>query len=356
MTNLELIYENKIIFPQFLERKISIKHNKTLLYGVKSSGKTYLIYDYLSKNPDKNYIYIDMEDYKIDKNSLKFLEDFIYQHNIDILVIENYTKDIILPKVDSILLSTQDYINIEDFTILYIPPLDFEEFILFDTKHQNITNSFNSFLKYGNLAQIIDYKDYKKQLRNKEILELYEPNPTSREILKLLIKSSNELKSPFWLYSILKKQIKISKDFIYKQIKIYQNNKAIFLCEKYNQPKATKKIFCFNHALIDIVHFNKKFINIFTNMVFLELHNRYKEIFYLDNIDFYIPQTKTIILCTPFFNKLIFSNLSAKILKSIYNIDIEQIIFITINNNDENIFIDNINCEIIPFYEWALST
>ena len=353
MITLENIYENGINFPTFYERKIKIENNFTILYGAKNTGKTFLIYDYLS-NCDKNYIYIDILDYKFDKSLLSNLQQFIIDNNIKILVIENYSYDIKLPEVESIILSSKEFISIDNFVSIKVMPLDFEEYILFDTKHQNTVNSFNSFLKYGNIPDIIDYKDFKKHIRNKELLELYEPDQTSLQILKILIKSSGELKSPFWLYTILKKTIKISKDKLYKQIKQYEQNGIIFFIEKYNQPKAVKKIYCFNHSLIDIVSSDKKFSNQFSNMIFLELYNRYNNIYYLDGIDFYIPSTNHIIICMPFFNKITFSNITAKLLKSISTIDIITITIVTISNYD-TIYLDDIQCDIVPFYEWALT-
>ena len=56
---------------------------------------------------------------------------------------------------------------------MYVDPLDFEEFLLFDTKHQNSSYSFNSFLKFGNLPEIIEFVEIKKPVRNYEICKLY---------------------------------------------------------------------------------------------------------------------------------------------------------------------------------------
>jgi len=354
MKTLQNIYDNKINFPTFFERKIRINSNKTILYGAKSSGKTFLIYDYLSQYEDKNYIYIDENDFRFTKFSTIDLEEFIESNNIQILVIENYSNTIVLPKVDSIILSTKNNFNLDGFDIVEVLPLDFEEYILFDTKHQNTTNSFNSFLKYGNLPEIIEYREFKKQHRNQELLSLYENNQTSLEILKLLIKSSGETKSPFWLYGILKKEIKISKDFFYNKIKQYEQNSIIFLCQKYNQPKAVKKIFCFNHALIDVVLYEKKFANIFANMIFLELYTKFDDIYYMDGVDFYIPSQGSLIISMPFFNKNLFSNISNKLLKSIDGLEINTITIVTISNYD-TMHLNEIVCDIMPFYEWAFT-
>ena len=354
MKTLEILYDNKIQYSTFLERKIQIDDKYTILVGPKLCGKTYLIYDYLKNNENKEYLYIDMNNLKDLKLNPHLLQEFISLKNIEILIIENFDYSFSLPIVPSIILSCPYYNNIGGFTLLKVMPLDFEEYLSFDIKHQNTTNSFNSFLKYGNIAEIIEYKEFKKQHRNQELLELYENNSTSLEILKLLIKSSAEIKSPYWLYGILKKEIKISKDFFYNKIKEYEENSLIFLCQKYKQPKAVKKIFCFNHALIDVVLYEKKFTNIFANMIFLELYSKFDDIYYMDGVDFYLPNINTIIISMPFFNNMLFSNISNKILKSIDGLYIENITIVTISNYD-TMHLNEIACDIIPFYEWAFT-
>jgi len=353
MDTLEILYENKIQHSTFLERKIKIEDPFTIVIGPKLSGKTYLIYDYI-KNEQKEYLYIDMNDLKDLQFDPNKLENFINKKQIEILVIENYDYSFSLPIVPSIILSTNNFVQIESFTKLEIMPLDFEEYLSFDIKHQNTTNSFNSFLKYGNIAQIIDYKDIKKQNRNYEIIQLININNTSLEILKLLIKNTSLIKSSFWLFSELKKNMKISKDFFYKQIKEFESNNTIIFCPKYNSSNTTKKLFVYNHAFMHSISYNKNFTAVFTNMIFLEIYSRYKDVCYYDKVDFYIPSTKTIVLVIPFYINLNLASITAKVLSIKEQIQFNTIHIVTISNQD-SLYIDDIACEIMPFYEWAVS-
>jgi hypothetical protein len=275
MNILEQIYDNTLHKVNFLERKVSIAAGNTIIKGPPKSGKTYMIYDYLSQYKPNEYLYIDLDDYK--NNNMKislYLEDFIAENKIEVLVLENFKFDFDLPKVTSILITTNKNTKIENFDTLYLTPLDFEEFILFDTKHQNTTNSFNSFLKFGNFPEIIEYSEQKKAKRNYEICQLYCEDKVELEILFLLIKSASEKKSIFQLFNTLKKTTKISKDRFYKVSEKYEQNHLIYFCRKYQQPKAVKKIFIFNHALLDIVSYNKNFNNLFKNMIYLDIHKR----------------------------------------------------------------------------------
>ncbi len=352
MNLLETLYDNKINIPSLLDRKIFISSKKTFLYGPKLSGKSSIIFNYL-QDLEGEYLYIDLDDFRYEKEELVDLELFLNQKKIKVCVIENYISGFPLPKVETLILSSIYYIEVKNFDYLKVMPLDFEEYLLFDTKHQNTTNSFNSFLKYGNIPDIIEYKDHKKATRNKELILLYDKNSSIIEILKLCIKSSGELKSPFWLFNILKKKMKISKDFFYKTMKELENNHTIILCPKYDQPNAVKKIFCYDFALIDLVSSKKNFVSLFANMIFLELFNQNQPIYYLDYIDFFTPTNSSIVISLPFYNSIAISKMIPKVIKYIEQYKINKITIVTISNFD-TIYIDTVEAQIIPFYEWAI--
>jgi len=354
MNILEQIYDNNFHKINFLERKVSIDTKNTILKGPPKSGKTYLIYDYLSQFKEDQYIYIDCDDYKNSTSDIgKHLEYFIEENKIEVLVLENFKFNFNLPKVTSIIITTSQDIKIKNFDTIYLTPLDFEEFILFDIKHQNTANSFNSFLKFGNSPEIIEYSEQKKAKRNYEICQLYCEDKIELEILFLLIKSASEKKSIFQLFNTLKKTTKISKDRFYKTCEKYENNHIIYFCPKFEQPKTVKKIYIFNHSLLDIVSYNKNFNNLFQNMVYLEIYKKHKEIFYLDDIDFYIPEDDLIILTIPFFNNFEVIKISMKLSPYIKRYNIKKIFIITVSN-EKKISIGNIDAKVIKFYDWVL--
>ena len=89
-------------------------------------------------------------------------------------------------------------------------------------------------------------------------------------------------------------------------------------------------------------------------MIFLELIHKYKEVYYLDNIDFYIKSKNIAIIAIPFFNRFLMNNTLKKIIKTAHEFEINEINIITISNN-EKISDSKLKINIIPFYEWALS-
>lgn len=355
MKLLEENYEINFSKINFLDRKIKIKNKKTIISGASKVGKSYLIFDFLSNFKNEDYLYIDFFDlrnrYIIEE--LLFLQEFIIKNSIKVLVLENFNFQCKIPKCENIILSSQNNIDYNNFEKINLYALDFEEYLLFDSKHQNITQSFNNFLKYGNLPLSINLEEHKKISRLQEIIKLNSKDETSYEILKILIENIDEKKSIFQLFNQLKTKIKISKDRFYEECKEFENRNTIFFIEKFNQEKSLKKIYSYNYAFLSSVNFSKKFKQEFTNMIFLEIPKEKKSIYYLDSIDFYVKDENLAIVSIPFFNIDLNSNLLKKIIKNALDLNIQKIEIITISNSQK---IDNkrLQIEVIPFYEWAL--
>jgi predicted AAA+ superfamily ATPase len=354
MKTLEAAHQTDFSKINFNERKISITSKYTLLYGPPRCGKTYLIMDYLSKFDTSNYLYIDFNDLRVDENEVIInLQEYIFEHNIEAIALENYNFQCKLPICNSIIISSNHIQKIDNFKSLLVMPLDFEEYILHYPKLQSTTNSFNTFLKYGNLPGLIDYSDEKKITRMQEIIKLYSKNQTQLEVLKILFKSLGEKRSIFQLYNQLKKSIKISKDMFYSLCDEYEKNCLIFFVQKYDQPKATKKLYAFNHTFLDCLSHQKNFTNEFSNMVYLELLKKKTDIYYLDKVDFYIPSKNKLILAIAFFNPLQIPKVSEILLPYIKHLNIKKVVIITIGI-EQVFYCDNQEITAIPFYEWAL--
>lgn len=354
MKTLEACFALDFSKVNFLERKKSIKKEKTIITGPSKVGKSYLIYDYLSSLPANKYIYIDFKNKKNDLKEIKeSLTVFIKENNIEVLVLENFDFSFPLPACTSIIITTSSYKKVEPFVNIELLPLDFEEFLLHDNRHQNITQSFDYFFKHGNLPELISIDEFKKETRAQEILALSTKDETSLEILKILILSIDEKKSIFQLFTSMKKNQKISKDKFYEVCSFYEKNKTIFFIPKYGQEKAVKKIYSYNYAFLNSISHDKKFKNEFTNIVFLEIYKTSEQIFYLDSFDFYIPSLDSAILCIPFFNPFLEKNIKKKISSTIEKYKIKEVYLITIANSGDFIC-DNLKIQVMPFYEWAL--
>lgn len=355
MTTLEFCHELDFSKINFLERKKRITHPKTIIKGSSKTGKSYLIFDYLSTFNTQDYLYIDFQDFRNDIEEIKEnLQDYILKNKIKVVVFENFDFSIKLPFCDNIIISTKEDRKIKGFRNLNLMPLDFEEFLLHENKNHNITQSFNTFLKFGNLPQTVYENEFLIYTNLQNLIKIINPNTTSEDILKTLIFNIDEKKSLNQLYLNLKSKIKISKDKFYEECKRFENENIIYFIEKFNQKKAVKKIYSYNPALLTAITHKRKFKNEFTNLVFLELKNRFEDIFYLDYIDFYLPNKKLAIICIPFFNSYLMQSQLRKIRKNLQENEVDDIYILTVSNTEEFLYND-FKINVLPFYEWALS-
>lgn len=355
MKTLEACYELEFNKINFLERKVRITHPKTILKGPFKSGKSYLIFDYLSHFESQDYLYIDFSDLRHDKQEIiNHLEAFVKQNSIKVLILENFDFDFDFPLCDSVIITTSLNTNLKGFKQLQLHALDFEEFLLHDNRHQTITHSFNTFLKYGNLPLLIAQEENKKIKRAQEALFYFCQNHSTVEIFKILVHHIDEKRSLRELFNALKQQTKISKDRFYETCKAFEENHIFYFIQKYNQPKAMKKIYCYNHGYLNAVSHQKKFKNEFANMIFLELKSRGFEVYYHDYIDFYVPKNGLAILCISFFNELLIEKIAKKITQAQKELSINEIQIVTIGNN-QTLQLKNNTVQVLPFYEWALA-
>ena len=88
-------------------------------------------------------------------------------------------------------------------------------------------------------------------------------------------------------------------------------------------------------------------------MVFLQLQKEHKNIYYLEKIDFFIEDTRTLVLAIPFFNTLLNNTIIKKIYSTIDELNIQQVYIITAGNNDILKY-KKVEINILPFYEWAV--
>ncbi|MCD8477164.1 MAG: hypothetical protein LRY68_04000 [Sulfurospirillum sp.] len=103
------------------------------------------MFDHLSRYESKEYLYIDLADERIDKAEIiDYLETFVRQNSLQLLIIESFDFSFTLPYVPEIILTTPFTCKtLEGFHNDTLYPLDFEEFLAFDKKHSNIEHLFN---------------------------------------------------------------------------------------------------------------------------------------------------------------------------------------------------------------------
>lgn len=355
MEILEILYQEEQKNSRFFDRKTTIESKKTFLKGCRRSGKTTLIFDYLTTYSSEEYLYIDLCDERVKNLSFSSnLQKFIELKNIRLLVIEGYDFSFELPHCEEIILSSSSlHVNIEGFENIILYPVDFEEFIAFDRRHFNIEHLFNLFANQGTFPQIVldNELDAKKNLQN--LIKLALPNETKFTIFKKLTELQSTKVSLFQIYNQLKGSIKLSKDKLYQNVEELQDEGLLYLIEKYDSSKSNKKVYLCDFAIKNALSLKKDFLKRFENIVFSELFKNYGQIYYTDFLDFYLPEEHLGIISAPFSLQESIRTKLTKELVSLKSLHVNQIEIISVGN-EESFEFEGIPCNIIPFWDWAL--
>ncbi|MBE0491165.1 MAG: ATP-binding protein [Sulfurospirillum sp.] len=356
MQDLEILYEHEYKNLHFVDRKLRLGLGKILLKGVKKSGKSSLIFDFLTQFSKKDYLYIDLEDVRINKQIvLNSLESFVLKHTISLLVIENYDHSIMLPNLENIILTShKNSLHVEGFEELKLYPLDFEEFIAFERRYSSIEQIFNQFTKDGTFASIVLRHENESAKALQELARILTYETLEYHIFKKFAELIGNKISLFQVYNQLKNSMKVSKDKLYSSVNALEDRSLIAFVPKLHFPNANKKIFLIDFAFQSALSFKKDFHKRFENMIFCELHKKYSEIFYSDYFDFYLPQEKLAIVSMPFLLHQTLQNKIEKALNLSVDLEIQRVLIISLGN-EAQFQIKDIDCKLIPFWDWALS-
>ncbi len=355
MQTLEILYEENHKNTFFADRKISISQKKTLLLGPRKSGKTHLIFDYLSQYDKESYLYIDFSDVRVEKEIIiEHLPHFLATHPIRLLVLEHFDFSFELPNLTEIIITTTFTCKeLQGFYTQTLYPLDFEEFIAFDKKHSNIEQLFNLYSNHGTFAHIHQLIDADHYRHLQAMLHLLLPEASHFAIYKRFCELQGSKITLFQIYNQLKPFMKLSKDKLYAiTTKLIENN-LLFLVEKYQQPNASKKVFLLDYAFKDAITFKKDFLKRFENMIFLELIKRHKKVYYEEGIDFYLPDESLAILCVGFATTKAIELRLQKLLPTFWGLHVKRVEVVTLSSESAK-DIEGFSFSIQPFWEWAL--
>lgn len=354
MKLLESLYAQEFKSITFHPRKAWISAHKSILFGPKASGKTTLLHDYLSRRKKGSYLYIDFDDLRIDQALFIGLPNFIKAKGITLLVLDNFDFSFTVPQVDEVIISTNQDHTLEGFERVEIFPLDFEEFIAFAKRHIEIEAIFNDFAVAGTYPTMSQVPKDRIVKEFQKLIRLILPDPLERTLFKSFALAQGEKLSPYTLFQELKIFHKISKDRFYALLKRFEQERLIFLLPHYDKPKAKKKIYLIDFAIKSILTYDKDFIKRFENIIFLELHKSKEEIYYTDMIDFYLPQKNLAVIPMLFLPIEMIQTKLNRIQKELEHYQIKRVEILTLEA-EGSIELEMISCEIIPFWNWALS-
>ena len=348
---LEEFYKTDINLEKFHNRKVFIDDNSYQINGITQSGKSKLVKNYLLGLKKSSYLYINCNDIRIDVIKLnKILATYINKNKIDVLVLDNYKETIKFVNISQLIITSQTHFNFDFLETITLFPLDYEEFLAYEHKYDS--SALNHFFQLGGLPIMHKIASDDRSIFLQNVLKK-SLDAISFDIMVFCTKVVSQKVSAFTIYERLKLTRKISKDKLYKSfLELHQNN-YIHLLEKFNYPRATKKIYLSDISFKSALSTEKNFGKLFENMIFLELLKSDVLCYYEDGIDFYLPNSDEIILCKPFADeRRLFKKLES-IEAFIFTHSIKKVTAVTMNK-EGSISHPLSTVEMIPFDIWAL--
>jgi len=352
MQLLEYFYNRNNTIISYFQRKFHIPNNpKILIYGSPSSGKSYLVLDYLMQFEKKEILYIDFQDPKLQfiDITLQEINRFILENNIKILVLDHYTHNYFqkFPKVNQLIVVSDFFYSYNDFETLRVLLLDYEEFFSFQ-KNSSEKQIFNLFLKRGTFPQLASSLTPKEELFKLFIKSHFDKS--QQKLLTILAHFNSSNVTTFQIYNYAKERYKISKDLIYKQIKEFQAKDIIFFIP--DKISSNKKLLFFDFALAKYLAFSQNFPKQFDSMIALSLLKHDIE-FKTFGMSGYITEKNILILPAPFESEESFWKKAHNRFLTYKKNNIKKVYIITVATQYE-FDIDNILFEALPFYEWVV--
>ncbi|WRB95821.1 ATP-binding protein [Helicobacter pylori] len=268
--------------------------DKICLLGPMKSGKTTFALK-LAKD-FKNPVYINYNDMRLNKNILSsWLLKWHLEKKMDLLILDHIDRlDFSLPKLSKIVFIPNylSPITVPNFSLCYALGLNFKEYTSFFKPNTPKNTLFNRFLRDGNALDSLfteneQEKILKKQENIKLIFQAYAP------LMAKICAYQSKFVSAFYLYTQLKKELKISKDTLYKLLHALEQQRILFLVPSFENHKT--KLYLCDFALPYSLTPSPSLLNIFENMVFLELYKQFPnyELYSHDNGIFILHKNST---------------------------------------------------------------
>ncbi|MGL2754870.1 ATP-binding protein [Helicobacter pylori] len=248
--------------------------DKICLLGPMKSGKTTSALK-LAKG-FKNPVYINYNDMRLNKNILSsWLLKWHLEKKMDLLILDHIDRlDFSLPKLPKIVLIPNylSPITAPDCSLRYALGLNFKEYTSFFKPNTPKNTLFNRFLRDGNaLDSLFIENEQEKILKKQENIKLafqaYAP------LMAKICAYQSKFVSAFYLYTQFKKELKTSKDTLYKLLHALEKQRIIFLVPSFENNKT--KLYLCDFALPYSLTPSPSLLSIFENMVFLELYKQF---------------------------------------------------------------------------------
>ena len=352
--NLLEYYQNHLPNSEkFVPRKCYIPAQGDInLFGVRGSGKTSLILDMLHEVKKEHLLYIDLDDPNLlfETITTLSLQQFIDKHNIQILVLDHY-KDAYLstfPNVSRLIIVSRVPLHSTLFISLELFPLDYEEFLAFESGTLH-SGGFNHFLRSGTLPLLARSQKTSTQAMKTFFQSAFDTQ--EQKLLLLLALHHTKHLTTNQIYTFAKEKFKVSKDWLYKTIKRFTEEKLILFIEDRYQ-KSGKKMLLFDFAFAKYLTLGQPFILQFDTMIALALM-KHDIIVQTLGIHGYVTKNHELILPAPFESEESLWVKSQNKFSLYKKYGIKKVTIVTVANTYEY-SIEKLHFEALPFDEWSV--
>lgn len=337
----------------FVHRKCQLPIKRDInLYGVRGSGKTSLVLDYLADTSREQILYIDFEDPNLIFSTLETLElqQYIDKHTILILVLDHYEERFLssFPNVEQLILVTRSPLHDKNFIAIELFPLDYEEFLAFENSSAQ-NHGFNHFLRSGTLPLLARSQKNSQQAMKTFFQSSFEIQ--EQKLLLLLALHHTKHLTTYQIYVFAKEKFKVSKDWLYKTIKQFTEERLILFISDRHQ-KSGKKMLLFDFAFAKYLTLGQPFILQFDTMIALALIKHHIDVQTL-GIHGYITEDDELIIPAPFESEESLWVKSQNKFSLYKKYGIKKVTIITVTNTYEY-DIEKLHFEALPFDEWAI--
>jgi len=353
MDLLEYYQNQHPINDHYVPRKCQLPQKGDInLFGVRGSGKTTIVLDLFEEVDEETVLYIDLEDPNLIFSPLTTvtLQHFIDRNGIVLLILDHYKEGLLpsFPNVERLIVLSRIKLIDDTLTPIELFPLDYEEFLAFETSViQN--KGFNHFLRSGTLPMLARSQKTASQSMKTFLQSSFDSN--EQKLLLIIAQHHTKHLTVNQIYTYAKEKFKVSKDWLYKTMKLFTEEKLIFFIEDRYQ-KSGKKMLLFDFAFAKYLTVGQPFIMQFDTMIALALMKHNINVQTL-GIHGYVTNENELIIPAPFESEeslWIKSQSKFSIYKK-YNI--KKVTIVTVANTYEY-NIEKLHFEALPFNEWSV--
>ncbi len=353
MELLEYYQNQRYINENYVPRKCQLPLKGDInLYGVRGSGKTTIILDLIHEENEETTLYIDLEDPNLTFNTLTSLslQQYIDREGITLLILDHYQEGYLtsFPNVNRLIVLSRIPLENENLKPVELFPLDYEEFLAFESSSAQ-SSGFNHFLRAGTLPKIARSQKTNIQTMKTFLQSSFDEN--EKKLLLILAQHHTKHLTTHQIYMFAKEKFKVSKDWLYKTVKLFTQEKLILFIEDRYQ-KSGKKMLLFDFAFARYLTMGQPFILQFDTMIALALIKHHIEVQTL-GIHGYVTSNNELIIPAPFESEESLWVKSQNKFSIYKKYGIKKVTIVTVANTYEYT-IEKLYFEAIPFNEWSV--